>query len=341
MRSLSSAKRTSGAPIARIRRASMSWRPPTKSRMALVSGSRRRPLMVKSRRRTSSWGMWCTRRDRDGGHRNSRCLNEKWRLLRELAFDHQDYAEAGANVYAGGKELLNAVGVGVGGYVVIGGDAVEDQIAHAAAYQIGLVARTCAELRRCSGPVRARSWVDYAPWWGGGQATARIGDGEILRCDQGDSLRIEDCNQGATTKALRRGVRRCPGSRRIGVSRSRNGRAACLWREIVFLAFRDGRRRVDRVGRRRGSAREFDADQTDGAATIPVAIEGSGSHRAGRGRGAWIRRKFSNGDGFESRVTDGDAYGSGVESGVAQALGGFLAEEAEHGVELGAITGIV
>ena len=90
-----------------------------------------------------------------------------------------------------------------------------------------------------------------------------------------------------------------------------------------------------------GERAEFDADQAHGATAIPMPVEkmlrGLEKQRIEMRR---FRQRFCARDGLETRIANREGHGAGVQAGIAQALGGFLAEAAEHGVEHGAIGGI-
>ena len=97
--------------------------------------------MVKSRRETSSCGVCGVRQpDRDGGHRNSRVAAKGGDFDFVAVAGNKNDAELRADSEAVGKKLHDALGSSVGGDVVIGGLAPEQEVAHTAADQQGLVA---------------------------------------------------------------------------------------------------------------------------------------------------------------------------------------------------------
>ena len=145
MRNLSSAKRCSGSPIVRMIPASRSFRPPTKSSTSPLTGSSSIPLMVKSRRATSSCGSRLNRT-------SSGCRPSEYPIsLRKVATStrmrsgtarrrHQHYTELHSHGISLRKYPHDLLRRRVRGHVVVFRFAPQQKIAHASAHQIGLKA---------------------------------------------------------------------------------------------------------------------------------------------------------------------------------------------------------
>ena len=81
-------------------------------------------------------------------------------------FDNQNHAEFRAHRQATRKQFLHAVGTSVGGDVVIGGSRPQEEIAHATADQIGLMAVRRGAWRKSDRRVLSVACANYAPvWW--------------------------------------------------------------------------------------------------------------------------------------------------------------------------------
>ena len=144
MRSLSSAKRSSGWPMVRMIPASRSLRPPTKSSTSFLMGSKQQAvdgevaaldIFLSTLAEAHLVGMAAVAvadvaaegRDLD-------------RVARVVSHRNQHDSKLRAHRVGFGKDPHDLVGRGVGGDVVIGGLAAEQQIANASADEVSLVA---------------------------------------------------------------------------------------------------------------------------------------------------------------------------------------------------------